>query len=72
MAYRIGDWVPVAHVCFGILDFIIALDGTLERIQTRFFSANLGIAAEVEWDVRPVVRGDDILPVERPHGFDST
>ena len=25
----------------------------------------------MERDIRPVIRGDDVLPVERPHGFDS-
>ena len=72
MAYHAREWVPGARMCFGSLDFIVTLDGTLERIQTPLLSANLGIATEAERDVRPVVQGDDILPVEWPHGFDST
>ena len=58
MAYHIGDWVPGTCVPFGSLDFVIAIDGTLERIQTPLFGTGLGIATKVERDVRP-------------HGFDS-
>ena len=71
MAYHIGDWVPGTCVPFGSLDFVIAIDGTLERIQTLLFGADIGIAAEVERDIRPVIRGDDVFSAERPHGFDS-
>jgi hypothetical protein len=59
------------RVRFDSLDFIIALDGTLERIQAPLFGAGLGIAAEVAQVVQPLVREDDALSNEWSHGFDS-
>ena len=63
--------MPGERVRFSSLDFIIALDGTLEQIQDPLFGAGLGIVAEVEHDVQLLVREDDALPVKQSHGFDS-
>ena len=71
MAYCVGDWVPGTCVHFGSLDFIIALDGTLEWIQAPFFCGGLGIVTEVPQDMQLCAWEDDILPGEQPHGFDS-